>query len=75
MPKAKRYTVSDGRLVLTLEEAERGWYAVSSPMEPALQTQARSIPEAFEMARDAMNELRKYRESKSARRSGRRASA
>ncbi len=75
MARAKRYTISDGKLVLTLEEAERGWYCVSSPLEPSLQTQAKSIPEAFEMARDAMNELRKYRESKSARRSGRRASA
>jgi len=61
---SKRYNVSDGKLVLTLEEAEKGWYVVSSPMEPGLNTQARTIPEAFEMARDAMRELRKFRATK-----------
>lgn len=75
MPKAKRYNVTDGKLVLTLEDAGRGWYAVTSPMDPAVQTQAKSIPEAFERARDAMAELRKYRQSKVEKSRSRRASA
>jgi len=58
---AKKYNVSDGKLVLTLTEDEGGWYCVTSPMQPGLVTQARSIPEAFEMARDAIKELRAAR--------------
>jgi predicted RNase H-like HicB family nuclease len=54
---AKRYTVSDGKLVLTLEAAEEGGYVVTSPMEPALITQAENVADAFEMARDAMKTL------------------
>jgi predicted RNase H-like HicB family nuclease len=54
---AKRYTISDGKLVLTLEEAEEGGFIVSSPLYPGLWTQAESIPEAFENARDAMKAL------------------
>jgi antitoxin HicB len=54
---AKKYTVSDGKLVLTLEEAEEGGYVVSSPLDPGLWTQAESVGEAFENARDAMREL------------------
>jgi predicted RNase H-like HicB family nuclease len=53
----KKYTVSDGKLVLTLQEAEEGGYVVSSPLDPGLWTQAKSIAEAFENARDAMKEL------------------
>lgn len=49
----KRYTVSDGKLVLNLEEAEEGGYIVTSPTDPALITQAETIEEAFEMAYDA----------------------
>lgn len=49
----KKYTVTDGKLLLTLQEDEGGWYTVTSPTDPAMITQARSIPEAFEMARDA----------------------
>ena len=56
MPR-KKYTVSDGRLVLTLQQDEGGWYVVTSPTDPAMITQARTIPEAFEMARDAFAEL------------------
>jgi predicted RNase H-like HicB family nuclease len=51
---AKRYTVSDGKIVLTLEAAPEGGYVVTSPMDPALITEAETVPEAFEMARDAM---------------------
>ena len=54
---AKRYTVSDGKMVLTLEEAPEGGFVVTSPMEPALVTEAETVSEAFEMARDAMKTL------------------
>ena len=57
----KRYTVTDGKLMLTLEEADDGWLVVTSPIDPGLTTQARSITEAFENARDALAELRAYR--------------
>lgn len=53
----KKYNVTDGKMLLTLEEDEGGWYVVSSPSDPALLTQARSIREAFEMARDAQATL------------------
>lgn len=72
---AKKYTISDGKLVLTLEEAENGWYAVTSPMDPAVHTQAKTIPEAFEMARDAIRELTEYRKTKAAPKRDRRAGA
>jgi len=55
--KMKQYTVSDGKLVLLLEEAEEGGYVVRSPMEPELITEADSITEAFENANDAMKAL------------------
>lgn len=54
---AKRYTVSDGKLVLQLEEADEGGFVVTSPLDPALVTEAESIREAFEMARDALKTL------------------
>jgi predicted RNase H-like HicB family nuclease len=53
----KRYTVSDGKLVLTLEEAEEGGFVVSSPLDPEMWTQAESLEEAFVNARDAMKTL------------------
>src|SRR3982751_3122862 len=49
----KQYTVSDGKLVLVLRPAGKGWYAVTSPLDPGLITQARSVEEAFVMAYDA----------------------
>ncbi len=57
----KKYNVSDGKLVLTLEEDEGGWYTVTSPTDPAMITQAKSIREAFRMARDAMAALAESR--------------
>ena len=57
----KRYTVSDGKLVLTLEEAEEGGFVVTSPLDPSLVTEAESISEAFYNARDAMRELGRAR--------------
>ena len=53
----RHYTVSDGKVVLTLEEAEEGGYVVTSPLDPQLITEAETIREAFENARDAMAAL------------------
>jgi len=57
----KRYTVSDGKLVLRLEAAEEGGYIVTSPLDPELITEAESIEEAFANARDAARMLRQSR--------------
>lgn len=53
----KQYTVSDGRIVLTLQEAEEGGYVVTSPLDPQLITEAETVKEAFENARDALAAL------------------
>ena len=58
---AKRYTVNDGKLVLTLEEAEEGGFVVTSPMDPELITEGETIAECFENARDALKALRESR--------------
>lgn len=57
----KQYTISDGKLVLTLEEAEEGGFIVTSPLDPELVTQAESVAECFENARDALKALRESR--------------
>ena len=57
----KQYTVSDGKLVLTLEPAEEGGYIVTSPLEPQLITEAETVEEAFAQARDALKSLRQSR--------------
>ena len=59
--KPKQFTVSDGEMVLILECAEEGGYLVTSPFDPGLITEADTIEEAFEMARDAAEGLRKAR--------------
>ncbi len=59
--KAQKYTVTDGKLVLTLQVAEEGGYIVTAPFEPGLVTEAETVPEAFEMARDALSALRAAR--------------
>jgi predicted RNase H-like HicB family nuclease len=59
--KPTRYTVSDGKLVLTLELAEEGGYTVTSPLDPGLITEAETLEEAFEMARDAAAALKAAR--------------
>ena len=59
--KPRKFTVCDGELVLELQPAGDGWYCVTSPMDPGVTTQAKSIEEAFEMARDAMKCLRDAR--------------
>lgn len=53
----KQYTVSDGKLVLTLQEAEEGGYVVTSPLDPQLITEADTVEEAFDNARDALAAL------------------
>ena len=58
---SKRYTVSDGKLVLTLEDAEEGGYIVTSPLDPELITEAENIEEAFANARDAAQALKQAR--------------
>lgn len=55
------YTVSDGKLVLVLAHAEEGGYTVTSPLDPELVTQAETLSEAFDNARDALRALRASR--------------
>lgn len=61
MKARRRYTVSDGKLVLTLEIAEEGGYVVTSPLDPELITEAETVEEAFDNARDAAKALRQSR--------------
>ncbi len=61
MRSKKRYTVSDGKLVLHLEPAEEGGYVVTSPLDPELITEAETLEEAFANASDAVSALRKSR--------------
>ncbi len=58
---AKIYTVSNGKMVLDLEEAPEGGYVVTSPLDPELITEAETISEAFDYARDALKSLRRSR--------------
>ena len=58
---AKRYTVSDGKLVLTLEDADEGGYIVRSPLDPELITESETVSEAFANARDALKALTRSR--------------
>lgn len=62
MTAEKTYTVSDGELVLTLEAAEEGGYVVTSPLDPELITEADSLDEAFQNARDAASALNESRQ-------------
>jgi hypothetical protein len=59
--QTKQYTVSDGKLVLVLREAEEGGYVVTSPLDPELITEAETVSEAFVNARDALKALRAVR--------------
>jgi len=61
--KPTKYTVTDGELVLVLEPDD-GWYCVTSPFNPDIVTQARTLEEAFEMARDVVETFKEYREKK-----------
>jgi antitoxin HicB len=61
MKATKRYTVSDGKMVLCLELAEEGGYVVTSPLDPELITEAETVEEAFANALDAARALRQAR--------------
>ncbi len=49
-----------GELLLNLE-VEGDWFVVTSPLDPELVTQAKTIEEAFRMAYDAKDLLEEYR--------------
>ena len=51
--KPKKFTVTDGKLVLELEVAEEGGYVVRAPFVTGLNTQGDTIEDCFEMAYDA----------------------
>ena len=59
--RKQQFTVSDGKLVLILESADEGGYVVTSPLDPELITEAETLEEAFENARDAAKSLRQSR--------------
>ena len=63
----KKYTVSDGRMELTLLGGETGRYTVTCANEPGVITEARTIEEAFEMAREVLKELKALRRDASIR--------
>jgi predicted RNase H-like HicB family nuclease len=52
--KAADFIVTDGTLVLRLEPADEGGYVVTSPFNPDILTQAETLEEAFENARDVI---------------------
>ena len=52
--KSTEFTVTDGKLVLRLEPADEGGYVVTAPFNPDVLTQADSLEEAFENARDVI---------------------
>lgn len=58
---SKHYTVTDGKLILHLEEADEGGYIVTSPVDPELITEAETVGEAFANARDAAKALKQSR--------------
>jgi len=59
--KKTSFTVSDGKLVLTLQAAEEGGYVVTSPLDPQLITEGDTLEQAFENARDATQALKQAR--------------
>ncbi len=60
--KPNVYTVTDGKgMVLNLESDGGKWLVVTSPFDPELVTQARTIDEAFAMAYDAKKLLEECR--------------
>ena len=59
--KGKVYTVTDGRIQIQLTPCEEGGYLVTSPIDPALITEAENLEEAFINAYDAAQELEKAR--------------
>lgn len=63
--KPTKYIVTDGELVLELEK-EGKWYCVTCPFNPEIITQARTLEEAFVMARDVIQTYKDYREEQEA---------
>lgn len=59
--KRTTYTVSDGKLMLRLQPAEEGGYVVTSALDPELVTEADTVEEAFDNARDALAALNRSR--------------
>jgi predicted RNase H-like HicB family nuclease len=59
--KPTQYTVTDGKMVLVLEVAEEGGFTVTAPFIQGLVTEAETLEEAFEMARDAAAALKAAR--------------
>jgi antitoxin HicB len=59
--KSKKFTASDGKIMIVLETCEEGGYYVYSPLDPELHTQGDSLEEAFEMAHDALKLLNECR--------------
>jgi antitoxin HicB len=59
--KPTQYTVTDGKMVLVLEVAEEGGFTVTAPFIQGLVTEAETLEEAFEMARDAEAALKAAR--------------
>ena len=58
---AQTSTVSNGKLVLTLESADEGGYLVTSPFDPELISVAEAIEEPFVNAADAQKALKQSR--------------
>jgi antitoxin HicB len=58
---SSRYTVSDGKLVLSFAAADEGGYIVTSPLDPELITEGDTLEEAFANARDAAQALKQAR--------------
>ena len=48
MKSHQRDTISDGKLVLTLERADEGGYTVTSLLDPELITEAETVEDAFD---------------------------
>lgn len=56
---ARKYNVSDGKLVLTLTEDKSGGFIITAPMWPGLITKAESLEDSFDEARGAITNLRR----------------
>ena len=61
MKRNRRYTVSDGKITLCLEEADEGGYVVTAPLDPELISEAETIEQVFANAHDAAKALRQSR--------------
>jgi predicted RNase H-like HicB family nuclease len=52
--QAADFIVTDGQLVLRLQPADEGGYVVTSPFNADILTQAETLEDAFENARDVI---------------------